>query len=502
LAETNDPATIFCRGGEKVTVQTDENGRTRIEVIASDLLRHRLSQRATWVKIEVVGEDDDGRPVVEKKNAYPPVVVMKDLLARDWDAVPSLVGLSEIPVLRSDGSMLATNGYDGASRIWMDLPEDLVIPIVAERPTDEDVHRAIQLLEEAISEFPFEDQASRANALGLILSTVFRASIPGLIPMAVIDAPVAGTGKTFLVSLASVIATGRPAPLSAAPNGNDEELRKRLTAALMTDEPMIVFDNLDRQLKSPVLAQAITSETWTDRILGASKNVDLRQHAVWAATGNNVEISGDLPRRCYVIRLDPKLAQPAQRAFERPDLMGWARERRGDLLGACFTLARHWYVNGKPEPDGNPWVTFDDWRQFIGGVLRAAGVGGFLSNLDELQQGGDPDMVAWSRLMEFWNEQHGSQAVSTKTLSQSLAAYGQGEELPRSLAESLDRASGDLSRVTRLSKALSSRKGRYFSDDGLRIERVGTDAHEKVALWRITSNGTAPAGPGGGCPDA
>ena len=502
LAETNDPPSIFCRGGEKVTVRSDENGRTHIEGMLSDLLRHHLSQKATWVKVELVSEDEDGRPVVEKTNAYPPVTVMKDLLARDWDSVPALIGLSEIPILRSDGSMLATNGYDAESRIWMDLPDDLAIPTIPENPTTDDVRRAIASLEEAISEFPFADEASRANALGLILSTVFRVSIPGLIPMAVIDAPIAGTGKTFLVSLASVVATGRPAPLSAAPNGNDEELRKRLTAALMTDEPMIVFDNVDRQLKSSVLAQAITSETWMDRILGASRNVDLRQHAVWAATGNNVEIGGDLPRRCYVIRLDPKLAQPAQRDFERPDLMGWARQRRGELLAACFTLARNWYVLGKEGPDGNPWVTFDEWRRFVGGILRAAGVSGFLANLDELQQGGDPDMVAWSRLLEYWHEQHGDQAVSTKALSQSLATYGQTQELPRSLAESLDRASGDLSRVTRLSKALSSRKGRYFSDDGLRIEQVGRDAHEKIALWRVTSNGAGPAGLGGGCLDA
>ncbi len=318
--------------------------------------------------------------------------------------------------------------------------------------------------------------------------------------MAVIDAPVAGTGKTFLVSLASVIATGRPAPLSAAPNGNDEELRKRLTAALLTDEPLIVFDNVDRQLKSSVLAQAITSETWTDRILGVSKNVELTQHAVWAATGNNVEISGDLPRRCYVIRLDPKLAQPAQRKFERPDLMGWARVHRGELLGACFMLARNWYVQGKAEPDGNPWATFEEWRRFVGGILGAAGVNGFLANLEELQQGGDPDMAAWSRLLEFWLEQHEGQAVSTKTLSQSLLeSYGEREELPRSLAESLDRASGDHARVTRLSKALSSRKGRYFNDQGLRIEQVGRDGHEKIALWRVSSNGSGPAGTGGGC---
>src|SRR5664280_2544518 len=81
---------------------------------------------------------------------------------------------------------------------------------------------------------------------------------------------------------------------------------------------------------------------------------------------------------------------------------------------------------------------------------------------------------------------------STKTLWLSLVHYGQSEELPRSLAESIDRASGDASRVTRLSKALSNRKDRFFTDEGLRIEQAGRDAHEKVVLWRVISDSPDP----------
>lgn len=491
LVEMNEPPRFFCRGGEKVTVHADENARTRIESISNDLLRRHLSQNARWVSVEVVGFEE-GEEVLEKKNAYPPVPVMKDLLVRDWDDVPALGGLVEIPILRPDGSMLATNGYDAESKLWMNLPDGLVIPTVPDTPTADDVLRAIELLDEAINEFPFEDGASRANALGLILSAVFRTSVRGLIPMAVIDAPVQGTGKTFLVSLASVIATGRSAPLSAAPNGNDEELRKRLTAVFLVDEPMIVFDNVDRVLRSSLLAGAITSETWTDRPLNVSKIVNLSQHAVWVATGNNVELAGDLPRRCYPIRLDPKMAQPARRRFKRPDLLNWAREHRGDLLWACFALARHWYLQDRPKPDGAPWATFDEWRQFIGGILQAAGVSGFLDSLGELQEGADPDMVAWIRLLSYWLAEHEGKLVSTKMLLASLTIYGQTEEWPKSLAESLDHAAGESSKVGRLSRALSSRKDRFFTDDGLRIEQAGRDAHQKINLWRVISNAPDP----------
>src|SRR5664280_1402530 len=178
-----------------------------------------MSQAARWVHITIMFKDDE--EVEIKANHYPPTPVIKDLMARDWPEVPGLEGIVEIPLLRPDGSMLAENGYDAETKLWMDLPADLIISPVPESPSDEDVRIAGERLEEALSEFCFSDQASKTNAIGLILSTVLRSSMPGLIPMAVVDAPVAGSGKTILVNLASMIAHGRPAPLSAAPNGND-----------------------------------------------------------------------------------------------------------------------------------------------------------------------------------------------------------------------------------------------------------------------------------------
>jgi hypothetical protein len=474
LVEANEPPTIFRRGGDKVAVREDERGRFRIESIESDFLRHYMSQKATWVRISEWGRTD----------AYPPIAVMKDLLARDWDKVPGLEGLTEIPSLRPDGSVLDADGYDAASRLWVSLPADLEMPHVSECPSREEVERAVQILRSAIFEFPFADASSTANALGMVLSVVLRTAVPGPLPLAVIDAPAAGSGKSCLASLASVIASGRPAPMSAAPNGNDEELRKRLTAALMADEPIIVFDNVDRILRSPILAQAITSEIWRDRILGVSRNVSLTQHAAWLATGNNIEIGGDLPRRCYVIRLDPKMAVPAQRTFRRPDLLEWALTNRGELLWACFTLARNWYVLGKPSPDGASWAGFEGFRRFIGGILQAAGIRGFLDNLAELQQGADPELLAWARLAQYWSRIHGNKSVAARDLSVSLCMYAQKQELPRGLAETLDRA-GESSRVPRLSRELGRMDGRYLTDGGLRIEKAGRDKTLKVDLWRV-----------------
>lgn len=489
LVKANDPPVLFRRLAEQVTVQGDEQGRARIEPLSTDLLRHHLSRWARWVKVEPDDVDDDGNLVWKTKDAFLSKTIVTDVQVRPWDEIPALSGVVETPVLRPDGSMLSKNGYDPETALWMDLPEDLDIPPVSDVPDPRDVDIALGLLDDAVGEFCFADRESKANALGLILSTVFRASVPGLIPMAVIDAPTAGSGKSHLADLTSMIAFGRTAPMGAAPNGNDEELRKRITALLMTDEPLIVFDNVDRQLRSPILAQAITSPIWSDRKLGYSQNVEVQQHSVWVATGNNVEIGGDLPRRCYLIRLDPRSPQPARRQFARADLLKWAKEHRGELLWACFTLARHWYQKGCPKPYTSPWAGFEPWKDFIGGIIMAAGVDGFLGNLAEVQDAADPDVEAWGRLLAHWRCRFGDQPVSSRQLAEAIEQFVRTDELPRGLSESLDRAQGDQSKVGRLTRALGKHEGRYFSDDGLRIERAGRDGHDKVNLWRIVTDG-------------
>jgi len=139
-------------------------------------------------------------------------------------------------------------------------------------------------------------------------------------------------------------------------------------------------------------------------------------------------------------------------------------------------------------PEGMPWGTFNEWRRFIAGILQAAGVKGFLGNLAELQEGADPEVLAWARLLAYWHGMFEGQAVSVKELFMSLNGFGLNKELPRSLVESLDRAAGESCKVTRLSRAIDRIKGRYLNDEGLRIEQADRDGHQKVNPWRIVTN--------------
>src|SRR5262249_53120831 len=124
-----------------------------------------------------------------------------------------------------------------------------------------------------------------------------------------VDATQQGSGKSLLSSAVAVVATGRPPAMMSA-GESEEEWRKRITAALYAGYSTIVIDNLHGMLKSAALDSVLTSAEWRDRILGQTHIVEVANLATWMTTGNNVRLGGDLQRRCYAIRLDPKSPTP------------------------------------------------------------------------------------------------------------------------------------------------------------------------------------------------
>src|SRR3954470_5614338 len=102
-----------------------------------------------------------------------------------------------------------------------------------------------------------------------------------------------GGGKTLLATIAGYVATGRaPAMMSQADDPESE--RKRLLAVLLEGAPLVVIDNVERQLKSDALCSVLTEPLFTDRLLGFSKTATAPTNALFIATGNNIVVAGDL----------------------------------------------------------------------------------------------------------------------------------------------------------------------------------------------------------------
>jgi hypothetical protein len=306
VLEHNSPPQVFQRGGLLTRLRVSPStGAPYCDPFGEAALRGRLARVANWERV-----NDEG--AVEE--CAPPREVVNDLASLpDWGGVPLLEAIVESPVFAPDGSLVATPGYDERAKVWYHAPKGLTVPPVPENPTADDLARAkALLLDELLGDFPFKDQASRANALAALLLPFVRPMIDGPTPLHLFDAPSPGTGKTLLALLVGIVTTGRDA--EATTEGRDEdEWRKRLLAVLCEAPVLVLLDNLKRPLDSGALASALTVRVWKDRILGVSKTAALPVTCTWLATGNNTELSHEMVRRTVLIRLDSKTDQPWNR---------------------------------------------------------------------------------------------------------------------------------------------------------------------------------------------
>ena len=114
---------------------------------------------------------------------------------------------------------------------------------------------------------------------------------------------------------------------------DDAEWRKQITATLLPGPTVVIIDNVEEPLSAASLSRALTANVWSDRVLGLSQQANIQQCATWIATGNNIQVGGDMARRCFRIRLDAKSARPWKgRTFTHPNLLEWVRENRGRLV--------------------------------------------------------------------------------------------------------------------------------------------------------------------------
>jgi hypothetical protein len=484
LKAANEPPSVFVRAGQLVRIVADENGQARIKALSGAALRGRLTRVADFYKKTQGG----------KTPVSPPMALVNDIESLgDWD-FPRLADIIETPVLRPDGSTFDIPGYDLVTGRYYAPAEALVVPPVSANPTAEEVRSAVAVIDDVLGEFPYENPASKANAIAAILTPILRPAIKGPVPLALLDAPQQGTGKSLLSSVIALVATGRPNRMLPAPD-NDEEWRKRITAVLHSGASVITLDNLEGQLKAPSLAAVLTSEVWQDRLLGRSEAIELPQNATWLATGNNIRLGGDLQRRCYHIRLDAQSATPWLKAgYKHPDLKGWVLENRGPIIAALLTLARAWFAAGKPRPEGKPLGSFESWWETVGGTLRNAGVGGFLGNLEKLYSQADEEAAEWEGFyVEIENEFAGKAFTTADLVAKLESSASLKESLPEELGEALKTggATGNLGK--RLGKAFARRQGRRFGATEIRVEPAGEV--QRAKKWRVLSNNTALKAP-------
>lgn len=497
LTAANHPASIFQRGRELVRVVRNAEQRPLIQPMDHHALRGEAARSAIYVRA-MPGKNGTTNYV----KTPPPMDVVHDIRAlRSWSTgIPPLTDIIEAPSLRPDGSIITAAGYDEATHVFYAPDPDLKLPPIPMQPTEDQLMDAVALIEDAIGEFPFVSSEARANAFGLLLTPLVRTVLGNApAPLALLDAPQQGSGKSLLARVISVLATGQEAAAFTAPT-EESEWRKSITALVRAGSAFVLIDNVDLvdrdgqqvALHSSALSAVLTTCIHRDRVLGVSDLVELPTHATWCASGNNLQVGGDLIRRCYRIRLDAKVSRPWMRSgFRHPELIEYIRQQRGRLLVALLTLCRAWFVAGCPRPSSPIIGSFEAWSRTVGGILETAGVDGFLRDLGEVYEMADAETPEWEAFLTCWRDELGDRWLAVADLDAEIRSDGRAlrTALPSDLADRLD---GKSFRKC-LGQALRKRLGVRHGDEQLYLAKK-SDSHSKVQQWRVAAESAGLAG--------
>ena len=472
VSEGNSPPKVFQFGGKLVRLHAGPYG-VCLEPLNVDSMRHHVDRWMTFTVKRSLGKDKPANLPIPA-----PVDVVRDLLAKpSWAETefPTIERISTVPLFTSSGTLVKEPGYNPVAKVWYE-PGGLAVQPVPQNPTDDEVKQAVTLLrDEYLGDFPFEGEADKANALAYLVTPFIREMV-NLVPMLIVDAPTAGTGKGLLLKCIAFLALGTMPAMKPQPE-NESEWKKALTAILVDLPVFIVFDNMAGTLKSDYLCSMLTSEIWSDRELGSTRTVHVPVRAITMGTANNLEVAGDIPRRLVWSRLDSKRERPDERKpeeFKHPDILAWAKERRGDLVHAVLVLVQAWIVRGK-KPGSQTMGSYEDWAHTVGGILEMAGVPGFLSNAAKKRERVDGDVAEWKAFCAAWFEEHALGVVAVRE----LYALAQAKDLlPWVTAAETEQGGRQ-----KLGHALAKRIGRCFGD--YRIVEAERDGRSGVRQYML-----------------
>ncbi|MFC8176557.1 bifunctional DNA primase/polymerase [Streptomyces sp. NPDC057325] len=457
---------LYKRSTGPCWVHRDDIGDPVVHQLATDNLRAYLADHVTTY---VVKRDAEGVPTEERELLMPKSC--GTLLGRkDWP-LPLLRGIITSPVVRPDGTLVTDPGYDRATGLF--LAPRVPVRRLQATVTTESLERAKEIvLGQVLADFPWVAASDRAHYMAALLTPILRPYFHGPTPMTVITATAPGSGKSLLKDL---LAHCYGVADTAWPE-NDTELRKSITTQLYTTgSPVVAFDNLPNGyiLRSAVLSALLTSETWGDRILGATGKVTMRNDRVWVATGNGLRTSADNGRRVMWVRLDPDCPNPDQRdGFTIGDLRPWLRNNASTLVAALVTLVRAWLAAGAPlirTRKGD----YSEWATMLAGLLGYLGIDGFNADQGEASLDQDDELAEWTAFLEMWDEQlHGEPVPVGQVIAR----------LPDHVPRLRD---GEAPSAKQLGLWLKSRAGRYF---GTRKVVKVYDSHRKQNLWRVEAH--------------
>jgi putative DNA primase/helicase len=195
------------------------------------------------------------------------------------------------------------------------------------------------------------------------------------------------------------------------------------------------------------------------------------------ATGNNLQVTGDLTRRVLVCSLDARVEHPERRKFDW-DAKDVAKEQRGRLVAAALTILSAWHAAGT-RVERSPLGGFEEWSARVRAPLL------WLGRADPCEttlkfKAQDPQVLQLTAVMEAWK---GTIGLNTPVRMQDIINKGlMAPDLQAALMAVAEAPGRQVVSTERLGKWLRKVDGRIVS--GMAIRQVG--AVDGYPRWSLT----------------
>ncbi|MCS3902791.1 hypothetical protein J2T55_000795 [Methylohalomonas lacus] len=419
----------------------------------------------------------------EYKPTMPPRELISALLAaQSYPKVPPLQGIVGAPVMRSDGSIFATPGYDPNTALYF-FDDDEIAWELPNKPELVDARAAVWRIIDIFETLPFSTDGDRSVFLAALMTPFIRHLVVSA-PLFAVSASTSGTGKSMICDIPSLIFTGQRAAMMPPP-ATHEEADKLLFSALLAKDSIVVLDNVDHPLESNSLCTYLTSGSLKQRVLGSNTEVHAKADLIMFANGNNLALVGDLNNRALSCELSVDTERPEMRSFDF-DLRERVLNNRANLVRDILTIYKAWHLSGCPTPNGlSVFGRFEHWSRLVREPLGWVGLNDPLETRTRLMIG-DPETEKLEAMLTSWHNVYGSERISVAQILRELDTDMVSPEM-QNLGDALQDIAGDKVGLNRhrLGKFLARNQGRIIN--GYRILKKGVSG--KVSQWSVELQG-------------
>lgn len=464
---------IFIRNGHLSQLVFDENDRIKINTMNRDGVRNTLDRCINFVDYQKTSGSSETFVTIK---ARPPQDVCENILAAPdlHEFFPPLKSITESPYITRDGVVVTKPGYCNETGIYFNASGEYRELDIPEHPSEEDVKKASSHLEELFSDFNFETESCRQNALAALITSVLRPTIRGCVPLYLVDKPQMGVGGSLVCDMIVRISTGRPLQPSSAPEHNDTaEWEKKIISILNSGETVTCFDNIETNFHNATLSAVITAESYSGRMLGYTNHTTFDNRVFWMGNGINITIGGDMPRRIFTSRLVTDSSRPYQRTgFRISNIKKHTIDHRFEYIRDVLVIAKAYHNAHYPLPvwdeiDGQKHTipimgSFESWRDYVGGIMVFIGKKDFLGNVEALLQACESQSSGEEELLEHLKEKYEDREFTAKSALNDL-------DIDDFLPDFISSTTSTTAKAKKLGWYFSKINGRVFPN-GLRLK--------------------------------